>query len=207
MARTTNDRAQRTRECLIRAAAEVFDESGYAGAGITRILERAGVTAGAMYFHFKGKEDLAVAVMNAQQGVVEPRLTSHGLQRLVDITLVWARRLQTDPVLRAGVRLAVEQGSFGLQDATAYVNWRDSMRECLEGAAADGELRAGVDPRTVAEFVVGACTGIQLYSQLVSGRVDLPERTVAMWELLLPGVVAPDAYDAISLDLKRGEIG
>jgi AcrR family transcriptional regulator len=46
------ERAVQTRESLLRAAAEVFDEYGYSGASINRILKRAGLTAGALYFHF-----------------------------------------------------------------------------------------------------------------------------------------------------------
>ncbi|MGK5732023.1 ScbR family autoregulator-binding transcription factor [Streptomyces sp. URMC 124] len=205
MSRPTQERAVRTRELILKAAAEEFDENGYAGASITKIVDRAGVTAGALYFHFQSKQGLASAVMNAQSKAVEPLIGSEGLQRLVDITLVWARQLQVDPVLRAGVRLAVEQGSFGLQDASSYQDWRTIMGECLHEAARKGELREGADPDRVAAFVVGACTGVQLYAQLLNGRKDLPERTVHMWELLLPGIAVPDVADRIDLDGERGK--
>ncbi|MFE9395280.1 ScbR family autoregulator-binding transcription factor [Streptomyces flavidovirens] len=199
MARQMQERALRTREVLLRAAAEEFDASGFAGTGINKILRRAGVTAGALYFHFESKEGLAKAVMQAQPQTIEPHLDSRGLQRLVDITLVWSRRLLEDPLLRAGVRLSVEQGSFGMQDATAFLEWRNIMEECLRDARDDGELLPAVDPAWVAEFVVSACTGVQLYAQLVNGRADLPERTVEMWRLLLPGIATPGALTRIDL--------
>ncbi|MEI7030555.1 ScbR family autoregulator-binding transcription factor [Streptomyces pratensis] len=204
MSRIAQDRAVRTREALIISAAEIFDEFGYAGAGVTKILERAGVTTGAMYFHFKSKSELATAVMSAQQQSIEPPQGSHGLQRLVDITLVWAVRLRTDPLLRAGVRLSVEQGSFGLQDATAFLNWRDAIVECLDVARDEGDLLADADPHAIAEFLVGACTGVQLYSQLISGREDLLRRTVGMWRMLLPGIATPQARQRVLLDADRG---
>uniref|UniRef100_A0AAU2UZX8 TetR/AcrR family transcriptional regulator n=1 Tax=Streptomyces sp. NBC_00003 TaxID=2903608 RepID=A0AAU2UZX8_9ACTN len=206
MAEIRQERAVRTREVLLRAAAEEFDEKGYAAALINQILTRAGLTAGAMYFHFKSKEDLAVAVMNAQKHTIEPRLNSRGLQRLVDITLVWAHRLRVDPLLRAGVRLAVEQGSFGMHDASTFLEWREIMLGCLVDAESDKELMPGVVAEDIAEFVVGACTGIQLYANLVNGREDLVERTVRMWELLLPGVAVPSAARRISLDAERGHV-
>ncbi|MFI6473104.1 ScbR family autoregulator-binding transcription factor [Streptomyces sp. NPDC050516] len=206
MAEIRQERAVRTREVLLRAAAEEFDEKGYAAALINHILARAGLTAGAMYFHFKSKEDLAVAVMNAQKHTIEPRLNSRGLQRLVDITLVWAHRLRIDPLLRAGVRLAVEQGSFGMHDASTFLEWREIMVKCLADAESDKELMPGVVLEDVAEFVVGACTGIQLYANLVNGREDLVERTVRMWELLLPGMAVPSAARRISLDAERGQV-
>ncbi|GGU18718.1 ScbR family autoregulator-binding transcription factor [Streptomyces violascens] len=206
MAEIRQERALRTREVLLRAAAEEFDEKGYAAALINQILARAGLTAGAMYFHFKSKEDLAVAVMNAQRHRIEPGLNARGLQRLVDITLVWAHQLRVDPLLRAGVRLAVEQGSFGMHDASTFLEWREIMVGCLADAESDKELMPGVVPADIAEFVVGACTGIQLYANLVNGREDLVERTVRMWELLLPGIAVPSAARRISLDAERGRV-
>ncbi len=186
------ERAVQTRESLLRAAADVFDEVGFAGASISRILKRAGLTAGALYFHFDSKEDLARAVMNAQPRSIVPWLESEGLQRLVDITMVWAYQLRVDPLLRAGVRLTGEQGSFGVKDAAPYQEWSQIMTECLESARERGELQAGVEPAELAEFVVEACTGMQMYSAVASeARADLSERAVRMWRLLLPGVAVP----------------
>ncbi|WP_051840600.1 ScbR family autoregulator-binding transcription factor [Streptomyces sp. NRRL F-5126] len=197
------ERAIQTREQLLRAAAEVFDEYGYSGAGINKILQRAGVTAGALYFHFKSKQNLAVEVMNAQRTAIEPHVPTTGLQRLADLTLTWSHSLQADPLLRAGVRLTGEQASFGLQDATPYAVWARSFEECLEAARAQGELREHVNPGELAEFVVGACTGMQEYAQVVSKRADLPRRTVNMWRLLLPGIATAPALDRIEISEER----
>ncbi|MEU1806360.1 ScbR family autoregulator-binding transcription factor [Streptomyces sp. NPDC019937] len=191
MGRPKQERAVQTRETILRAAAEVFDEYGFAGSSISRVLKRAGVTAGALYFHFKSKEDLARAVMNAQPESIIPLLETDGLQRLVDITMIWAQQLQTDPLLRAGVRLTGEQETFGVRDASPYREWGEIMAECLRVAREKGELQAGVEPGELAEFVVEACTGMQMYASVVSGRADLVDRAVRMWRLLLPGVAVP----------------
>jgi AcrR family transcriptional regulator len=143
--RPKQERAVQTREMILLAAAEVFDEYGFSGASITKILKRAGATAGAMYFHFESKEGLARAVMNAQPETIVPWLESTGLQRLVDITLTWAHQLQVDPMLRAGVRLTGEQGTFGSRDATPYTAWVEIMKEDLQAAAGKGELLPGVE--------------------------------------------------------------
>lgn len=186
------ERAEQTRRALLLAAAEVFDEFGYAGASITRILKRAGVTAGALYFHFGSKEDLAKAVMNSQPDTLVPLLAASGLQRLIDLTLVWSWQLQRDPLLRAGVRLTNEQASIGDSlNADPYEKFRGIMSSCLHEAREDGELQPGIEPTVVAEFVIAACTGMQMYSNVVSGRRDLPERTQQMWNLLLPGIAVP----------------
>ncbi|RZK93395.1 MAG: TetR/AcrR family transcriptional regulator, partial [Rhodococcus sp. (in: high G+C Gram-positive bacteria)] len=49
-------RAAVTRAQIIRGAAEMFDKSGFEGASLVEILEAAGMTKGALYFHFRSKE-------------------------------------------------------------------------------------------------------------------------------------------------------
>ncbi|MCX4761522.1 ScbR family autoregulator-binding transcription factor [Streptomyces sp. NBC_01275] len=197
------DRAIRTREEIIRAAAEVFDERGYNGASMREIMKRAGVTLGAVYFHFPNKEAIAREVMNSQPDTILPRLTSQGLQQVVDITLVWSRQLQSDPTLRAGVRLAVEQSGLDWRDTSSYTAWEKIFEECLLLARERGELLGHVSPRDMAGFLVGACTGVQLYSDLLYRRADLTQRTVNMWELLLPGVAGPDIAGQIKVSVRR----
>ncbi|WP_327177407.1 TetR/AcrR family transcriptional regulator [Streptomyces sp. NBC_01335] len=192
-----------TREELLRAAAEAFDEFGYAGASINLILKRAGLTTGALYFHFDSKEHLARAVMNAQPQTIVPKLNSAGMQRLVDITLSWSHQLQVDPLLRAGVRLTGEQSTFGTADATPYQAWSGIMAECLRQAEANGELQAGVSPEELGEFVTAACTGMQMFSAVVSGRKDLSDRTMKMWRLLLPGVAVPSIVSRTDVSHER----
>ena len=51
-----------TRAELVRAARELFGEHGYADTSLDEIVTRAGVTKGALYHHFTGKEDLFRAV-------------------------------------------------------------------------------------------------------------------------------------------------
>ncbi|MFG2614331.1 ScbR family autoregulator-binding transcription factor [Streptomyces anulatus] len=199
------ERAEQTRRALLLAAAEVFDEFGYAGASITRILKRAGVTAGALYFHFGSKEDLAKAVMNSQPDTLVPLLAASGLQRLIDLTLVWSWQLQRDPLLRAGVRLTNEQASIGDSlNADPYEKFRGIMTSCLQEAREEGELQPGIEPTVVAEFVIAACTGMQMYSNVVSGRRDLPERTQQMWNLLLPGIAVPSVITRAEATPTRG---
>ncbi|MET9255142.1 ScbR family autoregulator-binding transcription factor [Streptomyces sp. NPDC003717] len=196
------ERAQETRERLLIAAAEVFDEYGYAGASITKIIERSACTTGAIYFHFGSKKELALEVMRHQSETVLPFVASRGVQRVVDVSLVWARQLQRDPLLRAGVRLGVEQSTFGVHDASTFRNWAQIVQPSLQEAADAGELLDGVVPEEVAEYLVGACTGIQIFSELVSRRRDLPGRTMLMWRYLLPGILRAELIPQIRMDIE-----
>jgi AcrR family transcriptional regulator len=56
------DRGAATRAALLAAAREVFISVGYAQAGVTEIVARAGASVGSLYHHFTGKADLYVAL-------------------------------------------------------------------------------------------------------------------------------------------------
>lgn len=55
---------QDTRDALVRAARELFTDRGYQNVGTEEIVQRAGLTRGALYHHFRGKSDLFVAVLD-----------------------------------------------------------------------------------------------------------------------------------------------
>ena len=53
----------RSRERLLRAAVAVFDRKGYAAASVREIVEQAGITKPALYYHFGSKEGILVAIL------------------------------------------------------------------------------------------------------------------------------------------------
>lgn len=59
---TRTEKQARTRAELIATAASVFAQSGYEGASVEEIAERAGYSHGAVYSNFTGKSDLFLAV-------------------------------------------------------------------------------------------------------------------------------------------------
>src|SRR6266446_4738071 len=59
------EQSEATRAALISAARELFAERGFGGVGTEEIVRSAGVTRGALYHHFSGKEDLFAAVYEA----------------------------------------------------------------------------------------------------------------------------------------------
>jgi TetR/AcrR family transcriptional regulator, acrAB operon repressor len=62
MVKKTRQEALATREALLAAALQVFRERGVARTRLSDVAERAGVTRGAIYWHFKDKAELFQAV-------------------------------------------------------------------------------------------------------------------------------------------------
>ena len=57
-------RAVQTRKKILREAAQLFALKGFHDAKVSELIKRAEVTSGAFFHHFKGKEDLAFAVID-----------------------------------------------------------------------------------------------------------------------------------------------
>jgi AcrR family transcriptional regulator len=70
---TRAEQREKTRMCLVQAAAKVFSRRGYDKASLDEVAEEAGFTKGAVYSNFKGKEDLFLATIDAH---FEQRLES-----------------------------------------------------------------------------------------------------------------------------------
>ncbi|WP_158883514.1 ScbR family autoregulator-binding transcription factor [Amycolatopsis anabasis] len=188
-------RAEITREAILRASAKLFDRHGYRGASLNDVLKLAGVTKGALYFHFSSKEELARAVISYQHlwavGVANEELEEGqtGLEAVIRLSQSLALQLMHDPMVRAGIRLTLEHGTFGESTSEPYEGWIAVTERLLVHASESGELDGAVRPAVVARFVVGAFTGVQILSQVMTGRNDLWERIREMWEMLLPTLV------------------
>ncbi|QJS99026.1 TetR/AcrR family transcriptional regulator [Streptomyces asoensis] len=198
------DRAIRTRQTILTAAAKVFEERGYQAATISEILLTAGVTKGALYFHFPSKEDLAEGVIHEQDHDLPIPLRACKVQQLVDTVVLHAYRLRTDPLVRAGVRLALDQQTQGLDRSGPFLRWSDVGIALLEQAQAQGELMPHIVPAETADVLVGAFAGVQAMSQAMSNYQDLPHRVTALLRHVLPSVVVPSVLAAVDITEGRG---
>lgn len=198
------DRAIRTRRKILSAAAEVFESRGYRSATISEVLRTAGVTKGALYFHFQSKEDLAQGVLNAQDQVISLPERASKVQELVDMVMLHAHRLQTDSMVRAGVRLTMDQTSGGLDRRGPFLKWGGLACQLLEDARKQGELLPHVEPQETADVLTGAFAGVQSMSHALSDYDDLMQRSCALLRHILPSVVMPSLITALDLSETRG---
>lgn len=68
MARNSKEKAQETRESILDAAEDVFHDRGVSNTSLTDIARAAGVTRGAIYWHFRNKADLFDAMCQRVRG-------------------------------------------------------------------------------------------------------------------------------------------
>ncbi|MFF5360451.1 ScbR family autoregulator-binding transcription factor [Streptomyces scabiei] len=191
------ERAERTREQIVRAAAVCFDTKGFGATSLSDIVEAARVSKGALYFHFTSKEKLAQAV--AAQASADWRIILRAarapggpvLQVLIDTTHGLAYRIRHDVVFRAGLRLSDERRPGGSGHPGAYPSWRRAVALMLARAGRRGELLPGLEPGHAARLLTAATAGVEMLSR--QDRSWLATTTVThVWESLLPALVPPD---------------
>ncbi|WP_156686556.1 TetR/AcrR family transcriptional regulator [Mycobacterium sp. Marseille-P9652] len=205
---STDGRADATRRQILRAAAHQFARRAYHEVGLDDILADAGLTKGAMYFHFKSKYALAVAIIDHETSdgaiVVEDLLSRglSGLETLIDFSyLIAVQDITTDEV-RAGLNLIESVGlSEGLQERLLG-SWAKALAGVVEQAIAEGDIGEQWDPQDVGRFIVSLHMGLRKTSSL-----DQPEQFLLdlekSWALILAGILQPERADYFRQFLRR----
>lgn len=196
-------RSEATRRKILNAATDVFGEVGYAAAGWGTIIERTGMTKGALYHHFDSKESLASAIIEEGSGTLLNAFrnvcgsSSPGLENLLHGTLTIVEVLSSDETARAAEQLSYTLSGFNEAAGHFCADLVQLISAEARRAIAEGDLRQDLDPEVLGESIVGAMFGARLLANAISaldkkeGVVgDLTERLIHIWELLLPGIVS-----------------
>lgn len=187
------ERATRTRESLVRAAAEVFAEEGFAAASVATISRRAGVTTGGSTSTSPAKAALARAVedrsVEAVRRIIDAareagEVAADPLRVLLDSTSALMTLLAEDVVVRAGFGLSADVSRGGRVDV--WGSWRLWVDELLEAAERGGILAEGVSRRDAARAVVASTVGLELMGAAEPEWVG-PETLARIWTLMLGG--------------------
>lgn len=183
-----------TRLALLQSAALLFDEHGYAGTSVSAVARGAGLTSGALYFHFGGKENLALAVVEEHFAswppIIERVLALPGtaLEHVVLLSFEVARAFRDDVMVRAGSRLWTERRGINVAMPRPFVGWIETMAGMLARARAEGDIGAGVEPEPAASVLVCAFFGTHIVSDALDGREEIEERVTQMWLHFLPAL-------------------
>jgi AcrR family transcriptional regulator len=73
--RKTKAEAEQTRNTILDAALKVFSQEGYSRTTLEKIAAEAGVTRGAIYWHFKNKAQIHAELVNEVRNVFGERIT------------------------------------------------------------------------------------------------------------------------------------
>ncbi|WP_405567379.1 TetR/AcrR family transcriptional regulator [Streptomyces sp. NBC_01167] len=192
------ERAVRTRNALIVSAAELFDRDGFEVASLSMISARAGVSSGALHFHFSSKAALADAVgQEAAQRLemITRQRGDGGLQVLIDATHALVRALDRDAVLRAG---------FGLSDRAEHDQvgaglrrvWQEWVEGVLVRAEGEGVLAGGPSVRDAVTAVVAVTAGLETLGRQDASWLSQTPLT-RFWGLLLPRLAAASCLETL----------
>lgn len=141
-------KGEATRAQIVSAATTLFSTAGYEATAIETVLEKSGVSRGALYHHFESKEALFVAVFEAVEARIA-RATIDASRGIAD--RIEAMRAGGEAFLKLSREPSIRQ--IVLTDAPAVLGWQKwreidarfgfgLLKGSLKAAADAGRLRA-----------------------------------------------------------------
>jgi AcrR family transcriptional regulator len=191
--------AETTRQRILRTAFEEFYRYGFQSGSLNRIVEGTGLTKGALFHHFNGKQQLGYAVV---EEVIWPRFkamwidpleraedplkdTKNLLLHIAENSGPIGNLLQGCPVNNLAQEMSTLDEGFRQRLEKIYAAWRLAFTTALASGIKAGKVRKDVSPSKVAAFIVAALTGIvgtvknaqnhQLLREAGSGLIDYLE--------------------------------
>jgi TetR/AcrR family acrAB operon transcriptional repressor len=164
MARRTKEDALATRDSILDAAEQLFVKQGVSGTTLQHIATAAGVTRGAIYWHFLDKGAMFNAMMErvkmpleSAKQLVDEANAADPLEALREYMMCVFRVTVEDPKARRVFEIATMK--MELLDELSAVRerrkdnqlaWMTRTESRIREAMANGQVKAGVDPYAVA---------------------------------------------------------
>ena len=153
-------------------AIDCFARYGYQATSIDRIAKAAGVTKGALYYHFKDKEELLFEAVKKRLGQFERRvagdlaLVTDAASALRELARVCRDHATKSNHRRLMVTLMVEALDTNPRLAAEFrammQRFRTFLADIVRRGQKDGEFRADVKPAVAAEVYAGAVMGAEI---------------------------------------------
>ena len=163
-------KGERTRRQLVQVAAQLFADQGYAATTYDDLVAASGLSRGGFYFHFRTKEELAMAVIDTKQRQWEEDLSA----RLGRVTTATGRLAAFGPVLLqmqvedpSGLALTTMTAELtrvpGLTEQVRAVTrrWIDFLTTIVSEAQDEGGIRRDLDAASLAVVLIGSMSGIR----------------------------------------------
>ena len=202
MVRRTKDEAQETRNSILDAAEHLFSERGVSRTSLEDIAQAAGVTRGAIYWHFKDKSDLFAAMVNRVTLPMEAMVARSSDESVEDpiaslkaCAVSALKRTATDPQCQRVFDVVTHKCEYlgemeGVQDRISSIQKScvDRAEQGLRNAIKRGQLPATVNPRLAAVGLDALLFGL-ISSWLANrGYLNLERQAEAMIDLYLDGL-------------------
>jgi TetR/AcrR family transcriptional regulator, transcriptional repressor for nem operon len=173
----TTEKGRRTRERIVRAAAELVAEKGASGVSLDDVKARTGASRSQLYHYFEDRGDLVRAVVKAtaddvlaaQDDLLGDLDTWAGIDRWFDALVANQVRRQA----RGGCPIGSLAGQLAEHDpmareaiADGLDRWEAHLRAGLERMRAAGKLRRSADPAALAGATMASLQGGLLLTQV-----------------------------------------
>jgi TetR/AcrR family transcriptional repressor of nem operon len=160
--RISKEKAADNRAALIRAASKLFRERGIDGVGVAEISKEAGLTHGALYAHFRSKEELALEALSYGLDQSNSRMFSATVDGMPDLARFLDHYLSPESRDEYGDRcpMAASASEIGRQDRAISARFAEGymvMVRAFERQIADNDPDCDALPRAMA--VVAAMIG------------------------------------------------
>jgi TetR/AcrR family transcriptional repressor of mexAB-oprM operon len=182
VARRTKAEAEETRQQILLAAERVFYEKGVANASMEDVARAAGVTRGAIYWHFANRTELFIALYNSvplpQEDMIARELEADNADVMAVIEgagAAWIELLSKDEQRQRilSILLRCDYGGEFAEVLERQQNIDDYHMRTLEAAfrraECDGKLRPCWTPATAASalrwMIKGLCTEWLLFGR------------------------------------------
>lgn len=178
--------ADDSRTLMVRAAARLFQERGYAGTSFQDVIARSGAPRGSIYHHFRGgKEQLAAEALQWYAGRMRDKLAEAGARdsaEAIEGFLRASREAMRRSDFRAGCPIAAVALDLAPDDerlhdvvASALRDWQRVLVRSLE--------RDGLEPKAaqqLASFVIATVEGALLLARVERSVDPLDEVTAEL---------------------------
>jgi len=202
MVRKTRQEALATREELLDAAERVFRKRGVGHTSLAEVADAAGVTRGAIYWHFKDKADLFQALvtrvempMNAAMEEMDRASVADPLGAVRQLAIHALQNLARSPRTQAVFDVVFLRCEYTEELAPVRARQLEDRKVCLrrceaafEQAVARRQLPAGTDTRVAAQGLYSFVTGLMRSWVETPGRFDLGAAAPALVDVYLAGL-------------------
>ena len=191
--------SEQTKQLIIEVSTKLFARKGFYGTSIADLAQAAGLTKGALYHHFKDKDDIFFAVINSVRSIWQEKVAREvicGRNSLDKISILFEKHAdllsQNDFMCLVMSNLMNEMGdddpkySSVLNDT--YQEFVLFVEEIIYSGQSKGEIRTDLDPRLLSLNIVGILKGIGCYPQLNFVKIDRKAMANSLKIILLDGL-------------------